>query len=104
MLSMYKIVLFDWEGVITPIPERGTRYNSFSLIEAALKNGGATQERASKAIGAAVYPYMRGKSTDEQFWQTIQKVSGVSLPNGFGEDLWKGWMGQFALPEMLELV
>src|SRR5687768_9865571 len=101
---MYTTILFDWEGVITPIPERGTKYNSFSLIEAELRRQGASQQRTSEAISAAIFPYMRGKSTDEQFWQAIEQVSGVKLPDGFGEKLWKGWMGQFALPEMMELV
>jgi epoxide hydrolase-like predicted phosphatase len=99
-MSIFKTVLFDWEGVMGAQDTESFGW----LMNRPPKEYDVTREQAVAALGACIGDFMIGKINNQEFWKRVGERLGVTFTDEFQETIWQDWHGAEPIPEMEALV
>ncbi|HSX08363.1 MAG TPA: HAD family phosphatase [Candidatus Saccharimonadales bacterium] len=91
----YKVIFFDWGGVIANDP-------GDEFLGDLLTSIGATEQQKKEIFQTYMVRFMEGKITERDYWEALRQKYGLAIHDTISEEF-KKWKGLVANQEVLAL-
>jgi epoxide hydrolase-like predicted phosphatase len=95
-MKQYKVVFFDWGGVIASDP-------GDEFLGKLLSDVGASEQQVKDIFAGYMKQFMRGQITEAEYWAELKAKYNLAIHDTISEEFTK-WKGLVANEEVLALV